>query len=139
RTKWIMTDHDIEHASTTAGLPVSPALGPALQQADIARHPTVLTPRSLYILFLAMMIAAVMVPIAKGLVYLIGLITNIAFYGRISGALSSPADNHLGYAVIAVPVIGSIIVCFMARYGSQAIRGHGIPEAMEQILTNDSN
>lgn len=51
---------------------------------------------------------------------------------------SSPADNSLGIFVIAVPVIGGIIVGLMALYGSKAIRGHGIPEAMEQILTNQS-
>jgi H+/Cl- antiporter ClcA len=51
---------------------------------------------------------------------------------------ASPAGNHLGYMVVAVPVIGGIIVGIMARYGSRAIRGHGIPEAMEQILTNES-
>ncbi|MFN2546958.1 MAG: chloride channel protein, partial [Myxococcales bacterium] len=51
---------------------------------------------------------------------------------------ASPADNHLGPWVIAIPVLGSVIVGFMARYGSAAIRGHGIPEAMEQVLLNKS-
>src|SRR5207248_4831051 len=50
----------------------------------------------------------------------------------------SPAGNHLGPFVIAIPVIGGLIVGVMARYGSKAIRGHGIPEAMEQVLTNQS-
>ncbi|MGZ6098384.1 MAG: chloride channel protein, partial [Myxococcaceae bacterium] len=49
-----------------------------------------------------------------------------------------PTTAHLGLAVILVPPIGGLIVGIMARYGSQAIRGHGIPEAMEQILGNDS-
>jgi H+/Cl- antiporter ClcA len=40
--------------------------------------------------------------------------------------------------VIIVPVIGGLIVGIMARFGSAAIRGHGIPEAMEQVLTNES-
>ncbi len=69
---------------------------------------------------------------------LIGLITNLAFYGRWSTAFSSPAQNHLGLAVIVVPVLGAIVVGVMARYGSSAIRGHGIPEAMEQVLLNQS-
>src|SRR5581483_11283905 len=51
---------------------------------------------------------------------------------------SSPAGNHLGWWVVAVPVVGGIIVGFMARYGSKAIRGHGIPETMEQVLLNQS-
>jgi CIC family chloride channel protein len=76
--------------------------------------------------------------VARVLVLLIGLITNIAFYGRFSLAFSSPSGNALGPFVIAVPVAGGIIVGFMARFGSRAIRGHGIPEAMEQVLLNES-
>src|SRR6185437_2371122 len=66
------------------------------------------------------------------------LITNLSFYGRFSTEFSSPADNHLGLWVILVPVVGGVIVGIMARYGSAAIRGHGIPEAMEQVLYNES-
>ncbi|MBV8760855.1 MAG: chloride channel protein, partial [Deltaproteobacteria bacterium] len=76
--------------------------------------------------------------LAEVLVRSIALVTNLAFYGTISTTYHSPAGNHLGYAVIAVPVIGGIIVGLMARFGSRAIRGHGIPEAMEQILTNEA-
>ncbi|HET8711764.1 MAG TPA: chloride channel protein, partial [Spongiibacteraceae bacterium] len=49
-----------------------------------------------------------------------------------------PADNHLGLWVVVVPVLGGLIVGVMARWGSRAIRGHGIPEAMEQVLLNES-
>lgn len=76
--------------------------------------------------------------IAQALIGLIGLITNISFYGRFSTAFVSPAGNHLGWLVLFVPVIGGLIVGVMARYGSKAIRGHGIPEAMEQVLLNES-
>ena len=76
--------------------------------------------------------------VAQALTRLIGLITNISFYGRFSAAFSSPAYNHLGPWVIVVPVVGGIIVGIMARYGSAAIRGHGIPEAMEQVLFGQS-
>src|SRR5207237_4828731 len=69
---------------------------------------------------------------------LIGFITNLAFYGRLSTTFTSPAANHLGAAVIVVPVVGGVLVGLMVRYGSKAIRGHGIPEAMEQVLTNQS-
>ncbi|HEX7378755.1 MAG TPA: chloride channel protein, partial [Pirellulales bacterium] len=69
---------------------------------------------------------------------LINLITNIAFFGVFKTSLASPANNHLGLWVIAVPVIGALFIGLMARYGSKAIRGHGIPEAMEQVLTNES-
>ncbi|MGH7627384.1 MAG: chloride channel protein [Gemmatimonadaceae bacterium] len=76
--------------------------------------------------------------IAVALMRLIGLITNISFFGRLSTSFASPAGNHLGLWVIAIPVIGGIIVGIMARYGSPQIRGHGIPEAMEQVLFNQS-
>ena len=51
---------------------------------------------------------------------------------------SSPSYNHLGYWVILIPAIGGLIVGLMILFGSKDIRGHGIPEAMEQILTNNS-
>jgi len=71
-------------------------------------------------------------------VLLIGLITNLSFYGRLSTNFVSPAGNQLGSLVIAVPILGAVVVGLMARYGSGAIRGHGIPEAMEQVLLNQS-
>ncbi len=76
--------------------------------------------------------------IAKVLVNLINLISNISFHGDFSVAYQSPATNTLGLWVIVIPAIGGVIVGLMALYGSKAIRGHGIPEAMEQILTNQS-
>src|SRR5690606_35233061 len=48
------------------------------------------------------------------------------------------AVDHLGPWVVAIPVVGAIFVGVMARFGSKAIRGHGIPEAMEQVLINES-
>ncbi|HTL46452.1 MAG TPA: chloride channel protein [Verrucomicrobiae bacterium] len=69
---------------------------------------------------------------------LIDFVTNLSFFGRASFHPASPADHHLGLLVIIVPVIGGFIVGLMARYGSSAIRGHGIPEAMEQVLFNES-
>lgn len=88
--------------------------------------------------WLAVVIAACISFIAKLLVYLINFVTNVSFHHRFSVAAVSPADNNYGLFVILVPVIGGVIVGLMALYGSKAIRGHGIPEAMEQILTNKS-
>lgn len=76
--------------------------------------------------------------IAKGLVYLIDGITNLAFYGRFSFENTSPAGNHLGLLVIIIPIIGALLVGLMARFGSRAIGGHGIPEAMEKIILAES-
>ena len=64
--------------------------------------------------------------------------TNVFFFGKFSLATSSPADNHLGLAVVAIPALGGLIVGLMARFGSEKIRGHGIPEAIEAILFGKS-
>jgi H+/Cl- antiporter ClcA len=84
---------------------------------------------------LALVIGLMRALIAIALMALIGLITNLVYYHRVSTTLVSPAANHLGVWAIPIPIIGGIIIGFMARYGSERIRGHGIPEAMETILT----
>ena len=76
--------------------------------------------------------------IAFALYRLIGLFTNIAFYGRFVADFTSARHNHLGLWVIPIPVIGGIIVGFMAKYGSSKIKGHGIPEAMEAVMVSRS-
>jgi H+/Cl- antiporter ClcA len=76
--------------------------------------------------------------IAYVLYNLIGFITNLVFYHELSTRFRSPANNHLGAWVILLPVAGGIIVGFMAKYGSSKIKGHGIPEAMEAVLTSRS-
>ncbi|MBS0365482.1 MAG: chloride channel protein [Proteobacteria bacterium] len=76
-----------------------------------------------------------------GAIFLLDLIrffTNLFFYQTVSLAPRSPADNHLGAWVIVVPALGGLIVGLMARFGSQQIRGHGIPEAIEAILYGKS-
>jgi chloride channel protein, CIC family len=72
------------------------------------------------------------------LLKLIGFFTNLFYFHRIDTSFVSPAGSQLGVYAIAVPVIGSLIVGLMARYGSERIRGHGIPEAIESILMNGS-
>jgi len=72
------------------------------------------------------------------LVRLISFFTNLFFYQRWSTDSVSPAGTHLGPLIVLVPVIGALIIGVMARYGSEAIRGHGIPEAIESILMNGS-
>ena len=83
---------------------------------------------------MAIVIGAISAPIAFALVWLINAITNLVFFLRFSAAQASPADNHLGPWVILVPAVGGLIIGLMARYGSEKIRGHGIPEALEAIL-----
>jgi chloride channel protein, CIC family len=96
------------------------------------------TARMIPISLLAIGIGVVASFVAWFLLKLIGLFTNLFYYQRWDTALSSPAGNHLGVLAIAVPVIGALIVGLMARYGSERIRGHGIPEAIESILMNGS-
>jgi chloride channel protein, CIC family len=120
------------------GIPISISLNPTLEAENIRPQVTQNKRRLITISSLAILIAICISFIAKFLVYLIDLVTNISFHGIFSIAHSSPANNSLGWMVIIVPVIGGIIVGLMALYGSKAIRGHGIPEAMEQILTNQS-
>ena len=92
------------------------------------------------------MVAALSIIIAIGaglaaqlLTALIGFITNAAFYNRISTAFVDPAGAHPHFLkLLLVPVAGALIVGLMARYGSSAIRGHGIPEVMENVLFGGS-
>jgi H+/Cl- antiporter ClcA len=94
--------------------------------------------RLVTICFLAAGIGLLAGAIAFLLYKLIGLLTNISFYGHASAAFISPRYNHLGLWVIPIPVIGGLIVGVMAKYGSSKIKGHGIPEAMEAVLVNRS-
>ena len=87
---------------------------------------------------LAIFIGVVCAVVALILLRLIGLFTNLSYFGRWSTAMVSPVGNHLGVFSVLVPIGGALIVGVMARYGSERIRGHGIPEAIESILLNGS-
>lgn len=95
--------------------------------------------RRVFYLSVQVILNAVLIGIiAKVLVYLIDGITNLAFYGRLSLEPAGPAGNHLGGAVVLIPILGAVVVGLMARFGSKAIGGHGIPEAMEKIILDES-
>ncbi|HYL38479.1 MAG TPA: chloride channel protein [Bryobacteraceae bacterium] len=87
---------------------------------------------------LAVLIGLLSTGVAWLLLRLIGLFTNLFYYHRWDPRMTSPAGNHLGAWAILVPVAGSLLIGLMARYGSERIRGHGIPEAIESILINGS-
>jgi len=72
------------------------------------------------------------------LLKLIALVTNLAYFHVYSTATSYLSHAKLGPSSILIPVIGGLLVGLMARYGSQKIRGHGIPEALEAILIGQS-
>lgn len=96
------------------------------------------TPRVIGLSLLAIAIGVVGAYVALALLRLIGLFTNLFFFGRLASALVSPAANRLGLWEPLVPVGGALIIGLMARYGSERIRGHGIPEALEAILISGS-
>ena len=87
---------------------------------------------------LAAMIGILAGFIAYVLYDLIGLFTNLAYYHEWSFHFRSPEHTAIGPWIIVTPVIGGLIVGFMAKYGSEKIKGHGIPEAMEAVLTSRS-
>src|SRR4051812_44269812 len=87
--------------------------------------------RVIILSLMAVLIGALSAFVADALVWLISVITNIAFYQSFSASFRSPEQHHLGYPIVMIPVIGGLIIGLMARYGSDKIRGHGIPEALE--------
>src|SRR5437868_12036965 len=94
--------------------------------------------RILTITLLAVVIGVFSAFVALGLVRLIGFFTHRFYYHGIAGTLVSPAANRLGAWALAVPVGGGLLVGLLARYGSERIRGHGIPAALEAILIGRS-
>ncbi|HZZ29269.1 MAG TPA: chloride channel protein [Pirellulales bacterium] len=133
-----MAEEEIVHAATSAGVSISPSLDLVAESAQVPHEAPSIDARVVWLCGVAIILGVAGALVAEALIHLIDFITNFSFYGTLSLDKASPAGNHLGVFVIAVPIIGGLIIGFMARYGSQAIRGHGIPEAMEQVLTNRS-
>ncbi|MGH7995824.1 MAG: chloride channel protein, partial [Opitutaceae bacterium] len=69
---------------------------------------------------------------------MIQLLTNLVFFQRWAYGQTIINTHHVGWLVLFIPAAGGLIVGLMAKYGSTKIRGHGIPEAMEAVLFNDS-
>jgi H+/Cl- antiporter ClcA len=106
------------------------------------RQPSVETEQSNYrLMYISLLAAAIGIAVgfvAYLLFNLIGFFTNLFFFGRIAFNIPGLQDNHLGLGVIVVTVLGGLVVGLMAKYGSEKIKGHGIPEAMEAVLFNRS-
>ena len=112
--------------------PVS-AENPHIAPAGTLRDFTT-TWRVLPITGLAVVIGVLSAYVAVALLKLINFFTNLFFFQRLTDAPALPGNSHLGIWLVAVPVIGGLIVGLIARFGSDKIRGHGIPEAIEAIL-----
>jgi chloride channel protein, CIC family len=96
------------------------------------------TPAILRLVPLAVAVGALGAGVSLALLDMIGFFTNLFYYQRLSVHLVSPDANTLGALAVVIPIGGGLIVGIMARFGSEQIRGHGIPEAMERILVNGS-
>src|SRR5690349_24602612 len=80
--------------------------------------------RLLRVTAMALVIGAMSALLAYALVWLIGSITNLVYYQRLSSKLVSPAANQLGWWAVLIPMAGGLVIGLMARYGSERIRGH---------------
>jgi len=94
--------------------------------------------RVLFIAAIAVVVATAGLCAGILLLQLIRVCTNLAYFGRLTTETLDLAGTPLGWAAVLVPVVGSLIVGLMARFGSEKIRGHGIPEAIEAILLGRS-
>jgi CIC family chloride channel protein len=110
--------------------------GPIVNDLGLADFRT--TRRVLLLCGMAVIVAGISTLAAKALLWLIATITQLAFYHTWSSAAATPQGHALGGWVVLVPVVGALIIGLMARYGSEKIRGHGIPEALEAILLGRS-
>lgn len=111
-------------------------IAPALESAKTNADP--LSIHTLWLCVAAVLLACLASFVAAALVAMINLFTHLAFYQEWAWSEVTPFGHKLGLWVIALPAVGGLVIGVMARYGSSAIRGHGIPEAMERILEHQS-
>src|SRR5262249_10865380 len=131
-------DGDRPLMDTAHGIPAAPSLEASLETFQFPPEYSPVDERVAIVSAIAVLAGALAAIVAGGLSRLIGLITNLAYFGRWSTAFTAPSPARLGAWSVLVPVIGAIIVGLMARFGAAAIRGHGIPEVMERVLYNRS-
>ncbi|HEX6965796.1 MAG TPA: chloride channel protein [Gemmatimonadaceae bacterium] len=133
-------DSQPESAAAITQLPISPSLDPALEHLRLPKQgqTIALNRRIVFISAIAILVGFVSGIVAKLLLDLIALITSVSFYGTFSLGDSSPVHSPYALALIFAPIVGGVLVGLIARYGSSAIRGDGIPEVMEQVLYNES-
>jgi chloride channel protein, CIC family len=93
-------------------------------------------PRMILLSGLALMIGVSGAVLAYLLLHLIYAATNLFYFHRLSWQFVSPATNTLHWLAVFIPIAGGLIIGVMARFGTDKIRGHGIPEALEAILMN---
>jgi CIC family chloride channel protein len=109
-------------------------LKPRTKLADFTANPK----RLLVMSGLAVIIGVVSAAVAKVLLMLIGAITHMVYFHQFAATLVQPNPRSLGPVAIVIPILGGLVVGLIARYGTDKIRGHGIPEAIQAILDRDS-
>lgn len=120
-------------------LPVAPSMDAAeAATLTVPRDERQVSHRLVTVVVLAVLLGIAGGLVARLLLSLIGLISNAVFHRQISDELLPVTTEYIGRGVLLVPVIGALIIGVMARYGSPAIRGHGIPEVMEKVLYGGS-
>ncbi|WP_328538084.1 chloride channel protein [Streptomyces sp. NBC_00344] len=95
-------------------------------------------PRVALIAVLAVPVGVAAALVAVGLLKLIALFTNLCFHGQFSFGATTPGSTSHWWLILLMPVAGGLVIGVMARYGSEKIRGHGMPEAIESILVGGS-
>jgi H+/Cl- antiporter ClcA len=141
-----LTSDDVEVVATQAAPDDTVAEPGALLGADHRPRDTAerrlgdftATPAILPLVALAVAVGALGAGISVALLDMIGFLTNLLYYQRLSVELVSPSNNTLGALAVVIPIGGGLVVGLMARFGSEQIRGHGIPEAMERVLIHGS-
>jgi len=131
----------INAIGTDGALPVSPGLAEeeAYLELELPPESAPVDSRTALMAGLAIVVAIGAGLVAQLLTALIAVITNISYYHTVSFSLRSPGGaTNIGWWIILIPVVGALVVGIMARYGSPAIRGHGIPEVMERVLYGES-
>jgi CIC family chloride channel protein len=134
-------------APDPSALPIAPGLEPAIERTEDEIHAPIRGPRdyepvdhrTIILTALTIGIAVAAALAAQLLTSLIGVVTSLAYHGRFATQLVSPAGGPRSPLVLVlIPIAGALVVGLMARYGSAAIRGHGIPEVMERVLFGES-
>jgi H+/Cl- antiporter ClcA/CBS domain-containing protein len=126
---------------TSRSTPPDAVIGPdyrARGGAERRRGDFTTTPAILRLVPLTIVVGLLGAVVALVLVWLIGFITNALYFQQVDFHLRSPRANLLGWISVLIPIAGGLVVGLMAKYGSERIRGHGIPEAMETILVGGS-
>ncbi|MEV8569500.1 chloride channel protein [Streptomyces sp. NPDC051322] len=124
-----------EHAPPSPSAPSAPR---ALPQKIAHLGDFHVPPRVAVIAALALPVGAAAALVAVGLLKLIALFTNLCFHGRFSFGSSTPGTTSHWWLILFMPIVGGLVIGLMARYGSEKIRGHGMPEAIESILVGGS-